>query len=231
MANDIDVRIPTVDERPDAEIARDAGAAIKSRLATTWQRIKVIVKNGYVNLEGEVEWQYQRETAGAAVRWLRVKGVTNFIEVKPRAEPDEVKRRIEEAFKRNAEIDARRIVVETNGGEVILKGKVRSWAEREEAERVAWTAPGVTKVDDRIVVFYRMLELPSGIDPSAVQATMAKGVLKITIPKPVHTETKKIEVKDGVWTGRLGRAGASGPLPPIRSAFPLRAKPACRAKA
>jgi len=153
VANDIEVRVPTVDEKPDPEIAREAVGAIKSRLPTSWERIKVIVKNGYVNLEGEVEWQYQRETAEAAVRWLEgVKGVTNFIEIKPRAAPEEVKRRIEEAFKRNAEIDARRIVVETSGSEVILKGKVRSWAEREEADRVAWAAPGVTKVDDRIVV-------------------------------------------------------------------------------
>jgi osmotically-inducible protein OsmY len=153
VANDIEVRIPTVDERPDPEIARDAVAAIKARLPTSWERIKVIVKNGYVNLEGEVEWQYQRETAEAAVRWLQgVKGVTNFIEIKPSAAPEEIKRRIEMAFRRNAEIDSRRIVVETRGSEVILKGQVRSWAEREEAERVAWAAPGVTKVDDRIVV-------------------------------------------------------------------------------
>jgi osmotically-inducible protein OsmY len=153
VANEIEVRVPTVDERPDPEIARDAVAAIKARLPTSWERIKVIVKNGYVNLEGEVEWQYQRETAEAAVRWLQgVKGVTNFIEIKPRAAPEEIRSRIEEAFRRNAEIDARRIVVETSGSEVILKGQVRSWAEREEAERVAWAAPGVTKVDDRIVV-------------------------------------------------------------------------------
>jgi osmotically-inducible protein OsmY len=153
VANDIEVRIPTVDEKPDPEIAREAVAAIKARLPYSWERIKVIVKNGYVNLEGEVEWQYQRETAEAAVRWLQgVKGVTNFIEIKPRAEPGEVKRRIEEALRRNAEIDAERIVVETEGSKVILKGTVRSWAEREEAERVAWAAPGVTKVDDQIVV-------------------------------------------------------------------------------
>jgi osmotically-inducible protein OsmY len=153
VANDIEVRVPTVDERPDPEIARDAVAAIKARLPYSWQRIKLIVKNGYLNLEGEVEWHYQRETAESAVRWLQgVKGVTNFIEIKPRAAPDEVKCRIEEAFRRNAEIDAKGIVVETEGSKVILEGAVRSWAEREAAERVAWAAPGVTKVDDRIVV-------------------------------------------------------------------------------
>jgi osmotically-inducible protein OsmY len=153
VANDVEVRVPTMDERPDPEIAREAVAAIKARLPTSWERIKVIVKNGYVNLEGEVEWHYQRETAEAAVRWLQgVKGVTNFIEVKPQVAPEEIKRRIEEAFRRNAELDARRIVVETIGSEVVLKGQVSSWAEREEAKRVAWAAPGVSKVDDRIVV-------------------------------------------------------------------------------
>ena len=81
-----------------------------------------------------------------------VKGVTNSIVLKPRAEPNEIKKKIQEAFKRNAEVDANRITVEANGSEVILKGSVRSWIEREEAERAAWAAPGVTKVEDRIVV-------------------------------------------------------------------------------
>jgi osmotically-inducible protein OsmY len=87
------------------------------------------------------------------VRWLQgVRGVTNLIEIKPRSAPEEIKRRIEEAFRRNAEIDASRIGVEASGSEVILKGQVRSWAEREEAERAAWATPGVSKVDNRIVV-------------------------------------------------------------------------------
>jgi osmotically-inducible protein OsmY len=154
VANDIEVRLPTKDQRPDPAIARDAVAAIKSRLPSSWEGIKVVVRDGYINLEGEVEWQYQRETAEAAVRWvLGVRGDSNFIKVRPRAAPPhEVKRRIEDALKRHAEIEARHIVVETNGSEVILKGVVRSWAERDEAVRVAWSAPGVTKVDDRIVV-------------------------------------------------------------------------------
>jgi osmotically-inducible protein OsmY len=81
-----------------------------------------------------------------------VKGVTNSIEVKPRVTPTEIRRKIEEALRRAAEIDASRITVETDGGEVILRGTVRSWAEREEAARAAWWAPGVTKVDNRIIV-------------------------------------------------------------------------------
>ena len=153
VANDIEVRMPPVDERPDPEIARDAVAAIKTQLPISSERIKVVVKNGWVTLEGQVEWQYQKNTAENAVRRIKgVKGVSNMITLKPRAEPSEIKRKIMDAFKRNAEVDANRFVVETSGREVILKGTVRSWIEREEAERVAWSAPGVTKVEDRIVV-------------------------------------------------------------------------------
>ena len=153
VANDLEVRIPNVDERPDPEIARDAVSAIKSQLPISSEHIKVVVKNGWVTLEGQVEWQYQKNTAENAVRRIKgVKGVSNLIVLKPSAEPTEIKSKIMEAFKRNAELDANRIQVEANGSEVILKGTVRSWVEREEAERVAWSAPGVTRVEDRIVV-------------------------------------------------------------------------------
>ena len=153
VANDIEVRMPSVDERPDPEIAREAVAVIKSQLPISSEHIKVVVKNGWVTLEGQVEWQYQRNTAESAVRRIKgVKGVSNLILLKPRVQPSDIKRKIQEAFRRSAELDANRIQVETNGSEVILKGTVRSWIEREEAERVAWSAPGITKVEDRIVV-------------------------------------------------------------------------------
>jgi osmotically-inducible protein OsmY len=153
VANDIDVRLPSIDQRPDPDIARDAVTALKAELPISHERIKLIVKNGWVTLEGTTEWQYQRTAAENAVRKIKgIKGVTNVVTVKPKLEPTELKRKIMDAFKRNAEVDANRITVEANGGEVILKGAVRSWTEREEAERVAWSAPGVTLVDDRIVV-------------------------------------------------------------------------------
>ncbi|MBV9263190.1 MAG: BON domain-containing protein [Candidatus Eremiobacteraeota bacterium] len=153
VANDLEVRLPHVDERPDPDIARDAVNAIKSQLPISGEHIKVIVKNGWVTLEGQVEWQYQRRTAENAVRGIRgVRGVSDQITLQPSAQPSDIKRKIQEAFRRSAEVDANQITVEANGTEVILKGKVRSWIERAEAERVAWAAPGVTKVDDRIVV-------------------------------------------------------------------------------
>jgi osmotically-inducible protein OsmY len=153
VANDLEVRLPDIDERPDPEIARDAIARIKSELPYSWEKVRAVVKNGWLTLEGEVEWNYQRVRAEEAVRRVRgLKGVTNNIEVKPQVAPAEIKRKIEEALRRAAEIDADWITVETVGSEVILRGTVRSWAERQDAERAAWSAPGVAKVDNRIIV-------------------------------------------------------------------------------
>ncbi|MFQ3454878.1 BON domain-containing protein [Bradyrhizobium sp. UFLA01-814] len=153
VANDIEVRLPSIDQRPDPDIARDAIDSLKAQLPLSHENIKVVVKDGWLTLEGTVEWQYQKTTAENAVRKVKgVKGVTNVISLKPKVEPTDIQRRIQEAFKRNAEVDANRIAVETHGSEVILKGTVRSWIEREEAERVAWSAPGITRVEDRIVV-------------------------------------------------------------------------------
>jgi osmotically-inducible protein OsmY len=153
VANDIEVRIPSVDERPDPEIARDAVAVIKSQLPISSEKIKVVVKNGWITLEGQAEWQYQRSTAENAVRRIKgIKGVSNMIQLKPHAQPSEIKKKIQDAFRRNAEVDSNRIIVEADGSVVTLKGTVRSWIEREEAERAAWAAPGVTSVVDQVVV-------------------------------------------------------------------------------
>lgn len=153
IANDLEVRVPSADERPDPDIAREAVSAIKSQLWQAADDIRVVVKNGWLSLEGNVEWQFQKSRAETAVRRLKgVRSVTNSIVVKPHIEPSKIKRKIEEAFKRSAEIDANRITVEGADSEVILKGTVRSWAEKEEAEHEAWAAPGVRRVDNRIVV-------------------------------------------------------------------------------
>jgi osmotically-inducible protein OsmY len=153
VANDIEVRLPVVDQRPDPEIARDAVASLKAELPYSSETIRVVVKDGRITLEGSVEWQYARERAENAVKRIRgVKAVTNSIELKPKVAPYEIRRKIEDAFRRSAEIDASRITVEANGSEVILRGTVKSWAERQEAERAAWAAPGVTRVDNRVTI-------------------------------------------------------------------------------
>jgi osmotically-inducible protein OsmY len=152
VANDTEVRLPS--DRTNADIA---AAAIR---APEWDagipssdKIEVTVSKGWVTLKGEVEWQYQKEDAERVVRRLSgVKGVTNLIVVKPRTTASELKKKIEEALVRNAQIDASRISVEVQGTKAILKGTVRSWAEKEEAERVAWLAPGITSVENRITL-------------------------------------------------------------------------------
>ena len=115
--------------------------------------VKATVSKGWVTLRGEVEWQYQKQDAERVVRRLQgVRGVSNLIVVRPRLSPNALKEKIEQALVRTAELDAQRIQVEIDGTRVILKGTVRSWAERDEAERAAWAAPGVTAVDNRIII-------------------------------------------------------------------------------
>ncbi len=153
VANDIEVRLPSMDSRPDPEIAREAVHALTTTLPYSGEKFTVTVENGMATLDGEAEWQYQRQQAEAAVRRIRgVRGVINLIELKAKAPVATVRKMIEDALKRSAEIDAQNIAVEADGDKVILKGKVRSWTERQEAERAAWRAPGVRKVEDHITI-------------------------------------------------------------------------------
>jgi osmotically-inducible protein OsmY len=153
VANDLVVHLVSGFERTDTEIAQAAVAALKWNTVVPKDRVTVTVANGWLTLNGTLDWQYQRDTAGGAVRDLMgVKGVTNNISVQPRVKTIDVRDKIEAAFKRSAAIDARRINVTAADGKVILSGNVHSWVERQEAERAAWAAPGVTQVEDRLTI-------------------------------------------------------------------------------
>jgi osmotically-inducible protein OsmY len=127
VANELDVKLPGSSQRTDEDIAAACVNALKSNIVVPANKIKVIVNKGWVTLEGEVEWQYQKNAAESAVRNLTgVTGVSNYITVKPRVSPSELRSKIEEAFKRSAEVDAEHISVEVGGGKVTLRGTVRS---------------------------------------------------------------------------------------------------------
>jgi osmotically-inducible protein OsmY len=153
VADDLVVQLASMYQRTDTEIAQAALNALKWHTTVPDDRVTVTVKEACVTLAGTVDWQFQKDAAARAVRDLTgVKAVTNDIRVQPRVKTTDVRDKIEAAFKRSAEIDARRVNVTAQDGKVILSGNVHSWAERQEAERAAWAAPGVSQVDDRLTV-------------------------------------------------------------------------------
>ena len=153
VVNELEIRLPISSERTDEDIARAAVNRLEWTITVPKDHIKAKVSKGWVTLEGDVDWQFQKNAAEKTIRDLvGVKGVLNHIVVKARPSTAEVKSAIEEALKRSAQVDANRINVDVQGDKVMLKGTVRSWLEREEAERAAWRAPGVRGVDNRIVL-------------------------------------------------------------------------------
>lgn len=153
VANDLVVR-PTNDyERTDSDIAQSAVTALQLSFVVPRKKVTVSVADGWLTLKGHVTWQFQKDAAARAVHDLAgVLGVSNQIALQPNVRANDVRTKIEAAFMRSAEIDSRRVQVHVNDGEVVLTGNVRSWAERQEAERAAWAAPGVTSVDDQLAI-------------------------------------------------------------------------------
>jgi osmotically-inducible protein OsmY len=156
VADELEVKLPGSFQRTDTELAHAVANALRWDIHIPDDRIKATVNAGWVELDGEVEWQYQKWAADSAIRNLTgIKGVANLIKVKPKkVSTYEVSQKIMDSLRRHAERDADKITIEAKDGEVTLRGTVSSFAERKDAERAAWQAPGVTKVEDFIAVSY-----------------------------------------------------------------------------
>lgn len=153
VADDIKVKLAGSHERTDGEIAASAADHIEWSTSVPDDKVDITVQDGWVTLEGKLEWWYQKNAAENAVIFLTgVKGVSNLITITSKAVASEIEASIEKAFERNALLDSNKIEIQITDNKVTLRGKVRTYAEREEAERVAWAAPGVYSVDDKIKV-------------------------------------------------------------------------------
>lgn len=155
VAEEVSVKLPMSSKRTDTEIAHALSERLRWDIDVPDERVKARVEDGWVWLDGEVDWQYQKNSAERSIRYLTgVKGVTNLVAIRKHASVPDVKSRIENALKRHAERDSDQIKVEAYDGTVTLRGSVGSYAERNEVERAAWSAPGVTKVDDQIAIHF-----------------------------------------------------------------------------
>ena len=153
IADELTVKIPASFRRTDIDIAHSVAESLKWDIQVPDEKVKARIDGGWVWLDGEVDWEYQRAAAERCVRYLAgVAGVSNNIRIKKVVFAPEVKSRIESALKRNAAVDAAHISVETLDGKVTLRGHVHSWSARSDAERAAWSAPGVVVVQDELTV-------------------------------------------------------------------------------
>ena len=153
VAEDLKIKLPGAAERGDADIAQSVLSSLRFHVEVPHEHIQVTVEDGWVTLDGEVEWQYQKTAAENAIKYLMgMKGFTNTIRIKPRVSASDVKSKIESALARRAQLDANRINVEAADGKVTLRGSVHSWDERTQAEQAAWAAPGVSRVENYVLV-------------------------------------------------------------------------------
>ena len=155
VAIEIDVKLPSSSQRTDADIARSAESVLQWTTFLPNDSIKVMVEKGWITLSGQVDWGYQRQTAKDAVRHLMgVTGVSDQIVLKPSISLSAVKADIEDALKRRARLDAKKISIEVNGADVTLTGTAHSWSDKELATHAAWSTPGVHNVIDRISIVF-----------------------------------------------------------------------------
>jgi len=155
VANDIEVKIPALGERSDTDIASAAVNALEWNVSLGSADIKAVVRHGWITMSGQVKFGYQKSAAESAVRYLLgVKGIINDITVKPSIKMIDVKQKIEDAFQRQARLDAKDIDVDVEDNQITLKGSVHSWREKDDAARAAWAAPGVAKVENKLQVQY-----------------------------------------------------------------------------
>ncbi len=153
IAEDIQVGISPSYKRSDTEIAEAAVNAIKWHTSINEQSIKVKVEDGILTLEGEVDWGYQRESAkNAVINLVGVRNVINNLTLKQKTPPENLKQKISAAFHRSASIDANKVHIDVDGNKAILRGKVRSFAEKEDAEDAIWSAPGIFRVENQLEV-------------------------------------------------------------------------------
>ncbi len=155
LAIEMGVTLPGFGKRNDADIARSAESALQCTTFLPKDSVKIMVEDGRVTLSGEVDWEYQRQSAAAAVRYLLgVTSVSDKIKIKHKVSASAVKSEIEAALKRHAHVDAQKISVEVRGADVTLTGKVPTWSERDMARNSAWGTPGVRNVVDNLTVDY-----------------------------------------------------------------------------
>jgi len=153
IAQEIEVRIFGAAATDDDDIAARAVKMLDWDVCVPKDTVQVRVFKGWITLTGKVEWQYQKDAAYASVKSLAgVVGVSNLIEIKPQLSAMDIKKRIEDAFERDAEIESNHITVDVRGRKVILSGKVATWSQRRAAERAAWSAPGISTLEDRLTI-------------------------------------------------------------------------------